>query len=222
MLPRRAAAIAWSSSSPPPRRARSPGTWAGTMWWSRASATSGTCPTRQPRFRSSSARSRGRGSAWTWTTTSRPCTSCTRTRSPRSRSSSRRSRAPTNSCSRRTRTARARRSPGTCSRSSSPRSRPPHGLPRDHARGDRRSGGPPPRPGPRPGGRVPDPARARPPVRVRGLAGAVEEGHAAAVRGPGPVGRHPPRRGQGAGAHRVPPGRVLGSRGGLHHCPCKG
>ena len=42
--------------------------------------------------------------------------------------------APTNSCSRRTRTARARQSPGTCSRSSSPRSRPPHGLPRDHAR----------------------------------------------------------------------------------------
>ena len=62
----------------------------------------------------------------------------------------------------------------------------------------------PARPRPRPGRRLPDPARAGPAVRLRGLAGAVEEGHAAAVGRPGPVGRHPAGGRPGAGADRVP------------------
>ena len=91
------------------------------------------------------------------------------------------------------------------------------GLPRDHPRGDRPRRREPDRAQPRQGGRLPDQARPRPALRLRGLARAVEEGHAAAVRGPRPVGRHPPDRRQGAGADRVPLGELLGPRGRVRH-----
>ena len=69
--------------------------------------------------------------------------------------------------------------------------------------------------GRRAGGGLPDPPRAGPALRLRGLAGAVEEGHAAAVRGPGAVGGDPARGGPGAGADRVPACPVLGPGGGV-------
>ena len=56
---------------------------------------------------------------------------------------------------------------------------------------DRRGGGQPARPRRRPGRRPGDPPHPRPAVRLRGLPGAVEEGHAAAVGRPRAVGRHP-------------------------------
>ena len=74
----------------------------------------------------------------------------------------------------------------------------PDGLPRDHQVGGRggarRDPGHRPPPGRRPGG----PAGAGPALRLRGFPGAVEEGPAAPVRGPRPVGRHADRRRAGA------------------------
>ena len=92
------------------------------------------------------------------------------------------SRTPTNSSSPRTRTARARPSPGTWSRRSSPRCRS-SGWSSTRSPGRRSSGGGQPardRPGAgrRPGGA----AHPRPALRLRGLPGAVEEGHAEARR----------------------------------------
>ncbi len=66
-------------------------------------------------------------------------------------------------------------------------------------------------PGRRPGG-PPDP---RPALRLRGLAGAVEEGHVRAVRRPRAVGRDPAGRRPRAGADGVPRRVVLGPRGHL-------
>ena len=80
----------------------------------------------------------------------------------------------------------------------------PDGLPRDHPGGDRPGRRQPARPRRRPGRRLPDAPGARPAVRLRGLARAVEEGHAAAVRRPGAVGRHPAGGRPRAGADRVP------------------
>ena len=65
----------------------------------------------------------------------------------------------------------------------------------------------------RQGRRLPGPPGPRPAVRVRGLARAVEEGHAQAVGRPRAVGRDPAGRGPGAGADRVPRGRLLRPRG---------
>ncbi len=89
------------------------------------------------------------------------------------------------------------------------------GLPRDHQGRDppRGRGHPRPRPGPR--RRPGDPAHPRPALRLRGLAGAVEEGHDRPVRRPRPVGRHASRRRPRAGADRVPGGVVLGHRGAV-------
>ena len=93
------------------------------------------------------------------------------TRSSRSASSSSCSRTPTNCCSPLMRTARARRSPGTCWRSSSPRCpAQPDGVPRDHPRGDRAGRGQPARHRQRPRRGLPDPPGARPALRLRGLA----------------------------------------------------
>ena len=83
---------------------------------SRRSATSATFRTAPPRCRPSRRRSRGRGSASTSTPISSRSTSSTRRRRRSSRACARSSRTPTSSCSRRTKTARARRSPGTSSR----------------------------------------------------------------------------------------------------------
>ena len=62
--------------------------------------------------------------------------------------------------------------------------RPAHGLPRDHPERHRAGREEPARPRPGAGGRPGDAAHPRPAVRLRGLAGAVEEGHAEAVGGP--------------------------------------
>ena len=84
---------------------------------------------------------------------------------------------------------------------------PAHGLPRDHeggnparARGDARD-----RPQPR--RRAGDAAHSRPPLRLRGLAGALEEGDARPLGRAGAIGRHPTRRRARTGAHalRRPP-----------------
>ena len=72
------------------------------------------------------------------------------------------------------------------------------------------------------GRRPGDPPHPRPPLRLRGLAGPVEEGHAAAVGRPCPVRRHPARRRAGARAHRLPLRRVLGPDRHLRHRPRRG
>ena len=90
------------------------------------------------------------------------------------------------------------------------------GLPRDHPPGHRagrqRVAGPRPAAGRRPGG-PPDP---RPALRLRGVAGPVEEDHAPAVRRPGPERGHPDGGRAGAGPHGVPLGRMVGHRRHLH------
>ena len=92
---------------------------------------------------------------------------------------------------------------------------PPDGLPRDHQAGDPRRGREPardqrrPRRGP---GGAPHP---RPPLRLRGLPGAVEEGHVRPVRRPRPVRRDPPGRRPRARADAVPRRVLLGPRGHL-------
>ena len=88
-----------------------------------------------------------------------------------------------------------------------------HGLPRDHPGRHPGGRGPPPRAGrgPRPGpGDPPDP---RPSLRLRGQPRAVEEGHAAPVRRPRAVRRHPSHRRPGARAHGLPCRLLLGPRG---------
>ena len=158
--------------------------------------------------------SRGPGSASTWTTTSSRCSSCTATSASRSPSSRACSRTPTNSCSPPMKTARARPSPGTCWRSSSPRCRTAGWS---STRSPRRSS-----PGP-------SPTRARwttawsTPIRRAGCwTGCTgtksrpccgRSAHAQAVRRAGAVGRHPAGGRPGAGADRVPPGRLLRPRG---------
>ena len=57
----------------------------------------------------------------------------------------------------------------------------------------------PARAGRQPGRRPGDPPHPGPAVRLRGVAGAVEEGHAEAVRRPGAVGGHPDHRAAGTG-----------------------
>src|SRR5699024_9697305 len=95
---------------------------------------------------------------------------------------------------------------------------------------DPRRRGEHPRAGHRPGGRPGDPTHPRPPVRLRGLPGAVEEGHAAALGGPRPVGGHPRDRRAGARADGVRRRRLLGhhrrpghrGRGGGGCVPARG
>ena len=74
----------------------------------------------------------------------------------------------------------------------------------------RRRGVARPRPSPRrrPGG----PAHPRPPLRLRGVAGAVEEGHAPVVGGTGPERGHPDDRRTRARPHAVPRRHVVGPR----------
>ena len=85
-----------------------------------------------------------------------------------------------------------------------------HGLPRDHPWRDRRRRRQPARDQRRPGPRAGDPAHPRPALRLRGLAGPVEEGHAAVVRRPRAVGGDPGDRRARAGPHAVPLRRLLG------------
>ena len=186
---------------------------AATTSSSRRSATSATCRAAPPTSRPSTRASRGRASAWTSTTSSSRSTSSRRRRRARSPSCATRSRASTSSASPRTRTARARPSPGTCSRPSSPRCPvAPDGLPRDHRAGHPGRRGEPARPRPGPRRRPGDPPHPRPALRLRGLPGAVEEGHAEAVGGPGAVGGHPDHRAARARADGVRRRRLLGHR----------
>ena len=89
------------------------------------------------------------------------------------------------------------------------------GLPRDHQGRDPARGQRDPRARPGPRRRPGDPPHPRPPLRLRGLAGPVEEGHDRPVRRPRAVRRDPPRRRPRARAHRVPQRVVLGHRGAL-------
>ena len=68
------------------------------------------------------------------------------------------------------------------------------GLPRDHPGRDPGGRREPAGAGRQPGRRPGDPPHPGPAVRLRGLAGAVEEGHAEAVGRPRAVGRHPDHR----------------------------
>ena len=76
---------------------------------------------------------------------------------------------------------------------------------------DRRGRGQPARPRRRPGRRAGDPTDPGPAVRLRGLPGAVEEGHAAAVGRPRAVGRHPAGGRPRAGADGLPVRRPTGT-----------
>ena len=69
-----------------------------------------------------------------------------------------------------------------------------------------------PRPGHRPGRRAGDPPHPGPAVRLRGQPGAVEEGRAQAVGGPGAVGGHPHHRAARTRPDGVPQRRLLGHR----------
>ena len=77
--------------------------------------------------------------------------------------------------------------------------------------GDPAGGRQPARARPAPGRRPGDPPHPRPALRLRGLAGAVEEGHAEAVGGPGPERGDPDRRRAGAGPDALPRRRATGT-----------
>ena len=125
------------------------------------------------------------------------------------------SRRPTPSTSRPMRIARARPSPGTCSRCSSRRATCPvhrmvfHEITEPAIRDAFEH---PARAQPSPGRRPGDPAPARPPLRLRRVRGRLEEGEPRPVRRPGPERRHPPGGRPRAGADGVRPRRVLGDR----------
>ena len=91
----------------------------------------------------------------------------------------------------------------------------PDGVPRDHQGGDPGGRREPARDHRRPRRRPGDPPHPRPAVRLRGLAGAVEEGHVRAVGRPRAVGGDPAGRRPRARADGVPHRVVLGPRGHL-------
>ena len=88
--------------------------------------------------------------------------------------------------------------------------RAPDGLPRDHPRRDPARARRDPRGRPAPRRRPGDTAHPRPPLRLRSLAGALEEGHAGPLRRPRPVGGGPARRRARARASGLRLGRLLG------------
>ena len=94
-------------------------------------------------------------------------------------------------------------------------SRAADGLPRDHARRDRAGARRDARGRRAARRRAGDAAHPRPALRLRGLAGALEEGHARALGGPRAVGRDAARRRARARADGVPRRRVVGHRGDL-------
>ena len=87
------------------------------------------------------------------------------------------------------------------------------GLPRDHPRRDRARARRDARGRPAARRRAGDAAHPRPALRLRGLAGALEEGHARALRRPRAVGGDAARRRARARADGVRRGRLLGPRG---------
>ena len=179
---------------------------------SRRSATSATCRAAPPTSRPSTRASRGPASAWTSTTSSSRSTSSRRRRRARSPSSATRSRASTSSARHgpRPRGRGHRLAPARHAQAEG--AGPPDGLPRDHRARDPRRRREPARPRPGPGRRPGDPPHPRPPLRLRGLPRAVEEGHAEAVGGPGAVGGHADHRAARARADGVRRRRLLGHR----------
>ena len=89
------------------------------------------------------------------------------------------------------------------------------GVPRDHPGRDPGRRREPAGAGRQPGRRAGDPPHPGPAVRLRGLAGAVEEGDAEAVGGPRAVGRDPDHRAARARADGLPDRHLLGP-GRLH------
>ena len=96
------------------------------------------------------------------------------------------------------------------------RARQAHGVPRDHAGGHRPRRRRVARPRPPPGRRAGGAAHPRPPLRLRGVAGPLAQGHAAALGRPGPERRHPHGGRAGAGPHALPLRDLVGRRGHLH------
>ena len=90
-----------------------------------------------------------------------------------------------------------------------------HGLPRDHPDGHPPGGGGVARAGPPPGRRPGGPAHPRPPLRLRGLAGAVAQGHAPALGRAGPERGHPHGGRARAGPHALPLRHLVGRGGHL-------
>ena len=91
-----------------------------------------------------------------------------------------------------------------------------HGLPRDHPDRHRPGGGGMARSGPPPGRRPGGPANPRPALRLRGLAGAVAQGHAQALGRPGAERGHPHGGRARAGPHEVPVRHLVGRGGHVH------
>ena len=91
----------------------------------------------------------------------------------------------------------------------------PDGLPRDHQGGHPRRGRQPARDQRRPRRGPGGAAHPRPPLRLRGQPGPLEEGHVRPVRRPGAVRRDPAGRRQGARPDEVPRRVLLGPRGHL-------
>ena len=217
--PHRAAADS-SSSSRLPRRRRSRATSALDTSSRPASGTSATSPTAPPRCRRSTRASRGPSRRRRRQRLPADLRRQRRQEGTRSRSSRTCSRSPTSSSSPPMRTARARPSPGTSQEILKPKVPVHrmvfHEITKDAIQRGRRQ---PARAEPAPRRRPGDPPHPRPPLRLRGLAGAVEEGHAAAVGRPRAVRRDPARRRARARAHRVPLRRVLGPDRHLRHRP---
>ena len=92
---------------------------------------------------------------------------------------------------------------------------PSDGLPRDHEGRDHEGARRDARGRPAARRRAGDAPHPRPALRLRGLARALEEGDAEALRRPRPVGRRPPRRRARARAARLRLGRLLGHQGAL-------
>ena len=202
-----------SSSSRPPRRAKSPATWAPTTSSSRPAGTSATCPGPPPTCRRSTSPSRGPGWASTSTHDFEPLYII----SPEKKSTVTELKGLLKNVDELYLATDGDREGEAIAWHllRDPEAAHPgqaDGVPRDHRAGDPRGRRAPPRPGHRPGRRAGDPPHPRPAVRLRGQPGAVEEGRAQAVGRPGPVGGHPHHRAARTRPHGVPQRRLLGRR----------
>ena len=186
------------SSSSSRRRARRSSRTLATTIVRRPSATSATCPA-APRHRPNTRRNPGRGSV-SMTTASSPYLVSPDKKKGKAEALLAMS---TSSTSPQTPTARADIA-WHLLEVLAEGARAAHGVPRDHQAGDP---GPPTTPASstRTWSTRRRPPHPRPPLRLRGLAGAVEEGHAAAVRRPRAVRGHPRHRRARTRAHGVHP-----------------